>query len=250
MVKRSRLPVLVLLFLVLGGSNAFAWFGDGWLEKLSGPGPFTGWSADVRLVCIGAPPGEADASEIASGPDAPIGWKITVPNDINRRMWLTPVGCHFLGRDRPRLELGVQYAWMSSDSDDNPLDYSDRPDVASLDKAVRMRPLLLTADVRVHRLLDLGLAIGHTSFSSPSDAFSDFGRTTFQPARVTVRPLSILSDDARLTEMVSLRFDATLFVGGFTGEDFGARPGSFNEPGELLWGWRVLIDPSTIFWRR
>jgi hypothetical protein len=69
----------------------------------------------------------------------------------------------------------------------------------------------------------------------------------FQPLRVTSRPLSAFSRDRR-AEAVQLRFDTTLFAGGYSDADFGARQGTFNEPGELVWGWAVIVDASAFLW--
>jgi hypothetical protein len=228
-------------------SPAYAWFGDGWLEKLSGPGPFRGWSVDARLLCL-SKRSPATGTQIDSG-DA-IGWNATFPKELNAGVWFTPLGCHFLDRDQSRLEFGFEYSRMTSDGSDNPLDYTHRPSLVAADKGVDMSSFTITAEVRVNRVLDVGVAAGRATFRSPGDVFDDLPKGVFQPVRVTVRPLGGLTDRNRFADFLTVRVDATKFNGGFRDEEFGARPGTFNEPGELVWGWRVLVDAGTLFWLR
>jgi hypothetical protein len=244
-IRTASVPLVSVLCLVWA-SPAYAWFGDGWLEKLSGPGPFRGWSGDVRLFCFAARSQSPGTTAIA--PDDAAGWHATFPKDPSAGFWFTPLGCHFLDRDQPRLEFGVQYAAMSSDAGDNPLDYSHRPDVSDAEKGVDLSLFLITADVRVNRVLDVGASAGWSTFRSPDDVFPDLPKLAFQPVRVTVRPFSALAARSRFADLLSVRVDATRFNGGFRDEEFGARRGTYNEPGELVWGWRVLVDLGTLFW--
>jgi hypothetical protein len=264
MTGRTRLLSLVVLCWMLGVSDAFAWFGGGWLEKLSGPGPFTGWSVDVRPLCIagpppaatpggppppGAPPPGAAPPSTAIPDDGKFPWNVTW--EISDRAWFGLFGCQFLDRDRPRLEVGVQFDSMSAAGSNNQLDYSHRPDVASLDKGVDLWTLMVSADVRVHRLLDVGLGIGRGRFTSTSDGlFDSLPKATFQPLRVTFRPLALLTAKHRAAELVAVRLSGTQFLDGFRDEEFGARPGTFSDPGELVLGWQVTVDVGALVWRR
>jgi hypothetical protein len=119
-----------------------------------------------------------------------------------------------------------------------------------VDTSVKLRTWAITFDFRVNRVLDVGVGAGRASFKPGADAglFTDFGRGMVQPLRVTVRPLAAVSDE-KILQALTLRFDATKFAGGFTAEDFGARPGTFNEPGEILWNWSAVVDLGAILWR-
>jgi hypothetical protein len=57
--NRSLVAVAVVLMTMLTPTNALAWFG--WLDSLTGPGPFWGLLFDVRAVCFG----ERVSSELA-----------------------------------------------------------------------------------------------------------------------------------------------------------------------------------------
>jgi hypothetical protein len=251
---------MTVLALCLGGlflsTPAYAWLGDGWLEKLSGPGPFRGLNVDLRLLCFATPDSQAPRARgersIAEVWNAnAIGKAGTIPNDNpDARAWITLFGCHFLRRDEPRLELGFEYRRMSAKGEENLLDYSHRPGVTPQDEDVRFNSFTLTANLRVNRIVDVGAAIGRGSFSSPANLFGSFSKLVFQPLRVTVRPLSTVMRDSRLVEALLIRGEGTMFKGGFTDVEFGARPGSFSDPGEIVWGWSIIFDVSTLFWAR
>jgi hypothetical protein len=235
----------VCLLLVLTPAPAHAIIGGGWLERLSGPGPFKGLSLDLRLLCMAAPP-ERDLPEITARLDAEsLGSKLTYPRE-NATIWLTGAGCHFLPQDQPRLQLGLEFAALGSS--DNVLDYSNRGDLTQAQKKVNLKNFFITADIRVNRVLDVGAAFGRGWFSSAEDTFPSFSRTVTQPMRLTTRPLSVLSDDRRL-EVLEVRFDATRFHGAFTAEDFGANPGTYREPGEIIWTWAIRADIGALLWR-
>jgi hypothetical protein len=169
-----------------------------------------------------------------------------MPQRKNAGVWLSPLACHFINSKDPRLEVGIQYSWL--DSSDNALDYSQRS-IPSGGTKVELNVMLFTADLRVNQVLDVGAAIGSGSFSSSSGLFDDFSRAVYQPLRVTTRPLSAFIDD-RWAEVLQIRFDGTKFKDGFRAEDFGARPDSYNDPGEIVWAWAVKLDITPFLWRR
>jgi hypothetical protein len=220
--------------------------GRGWLERLSGPGPFDGIAIDARLLCLAETPrARARGGEISLDGES-IGARLTYPRDIESRVWFTPAGCHFLNRDQTRIQIGVDIGFL--DSKRNVLDYSHRPDVSEDDRQVNLNVLMLTADLRVNRMLDVGAAIGGGFFSSRRDVFPSFSRMVSQPMRLTTRPAAAVFD-SRWAEVVVVRFDGTKFHGTFTDEDFGARPGTFIEPGEIIWNWSIQFDLGAVLWR-
>ena len=238
--KAAVVAAVAMLLLVMP-RPAYALWGGGWLERLSGPGPFWGQVVDYRFLCVAAP----DAKDQSSTSDPPPGKALT--KELDSRVWLTGAGCYFLAPDDKRFEVGVDFGFLKSSS--NVLDYSNRPGLTDDDKDVGLRTFSITADFRVNRVLDVGAAIGRASFRSPdSNLFPSFSRTMSQPVRLTVRPLAILSNSRR-AEAVVLRFDATKFHGTFTADDFGAAPGSFTEPGEITWAWSIRFEPLAFLWR-
>jgi hypothetical protein len=253
--KAAFVPLVLCLF---APRPAHAWLGDGWIEKLSGPGPFRGFSVDLRLICLASPDAPPDVTFAPAGEktitamlsDNAIGRAGTFPQRANAGAWVTVFGCHFLTRDEPRLELGFQYSRLKGKGDENLLDYSHRPGVTPQDEDVLLNSFMLTADLRINRVFDVGAAIGRGSFSSPSNLFGSFSKLVFEPIRITVRPLSPVLRKSRLVEALLIRGEGRMFKGGFTDADFGARPGSFSEPGEIVWGWSLVFDVSTLFWAK
>jgi hypothetical protein len=243
--QKTAVVVATLLLLVIGPRPALALWGGGWLERLSGPGPFWGNVFDERFLCVTLPGKDADAEAVLKDNE----WGQRLTRKLGDRAWLTVAGCQFLNTSRndPRLEVGVDFGFLKSS--ENVLNYANRPGLSEGDKEVGLRTFALTADIRVNRVLDVGASIGRASFRSPeSGLFQDFSRTVAQPLRVTVRPLAFLSESSR-TEAFVMRFDATKFFGTFTAEDFGALPGSFTEPGEINWAWSFRVDPLALIWR-
>lgn len=240
MPRRSTVLACVCLLWIVSATPAYAWFGDGWVEKLSGPGPFKGFTADVRVLCLAIP-----EARIAK----PQGFGERLRMEVNDRMSISPAGCHYLQRDAPRVEIGFQYSRFWTDTEGNLLDYGHRPEVASLDRGVTMGLWMATADIRVNSMVDVGTAFGRARFGSPDQVFDDFGKWEFDPVRVSLRPMAPLSTQA-WTEILNLRFEGKWFIGGFDDEDFGARPDTFNEPGEIVWGWSIVADFGPLLWQR
>ena len=240
--------ICVCLLGLLVPSPAYALFGSGWLERLSGPGPFSGWAVHPKFLCLTTPM-ETDERSSARDNLGRHEWtrRLVYPSDAEARVYGSVIGCGFLHPEQPRLEVGLERGWM--ESTDNVLDYSNFP-LTDEQREVKLRTLMITADMRINRMLDVGVAIGRASFSPGSDhaLFNDFTRTASQPLRVAARPLAAFSKDRR-AEAIVLRFDATKFHGGFTAEDFGANPGTYNEPGEIVWGWSIRVDPLALLWR-
>jgi hypothetical protein len=249
-VRVARAFVLVLGCLLVTPAAAHAQFGRGWLERLSGPGPFTGLTVEARFLCLTAPrsdePAETREVEQITETLKQAGGSLTYPKVGNGPVWMTGLGCHFLKQDRPRFEIGLQYS--SLHSNDNVLDYSDRDSLSQADLEVDLTTFMVTADIRVNRVLDVGAAIGRASFSSDTELFPSFSRTMYQPMRLTTRPLAAFWSSAKAGVLL-VQFDGTRFKGAFTAEDFGAVPGTYREPGEMNWTWSVKIDFTTLFWQ-
>jgi hypothetical protein len=153
-------------------------------------------------------------------------------------------GCNFLDREEPRFEIGWQLATLQSKQ--NLLEYEAS---APANRDVNVRMLLVTGDIRVNRVLDVGAGWGIARFSAEDDAlFTPFDYYVSQPLRLTTRPLAVFLDQP-VWEFVTVRFDATKIHGVFTDTQFGARPGTYSEAGELVWNWAVILDLGAVLWR-
>jgi hypothetical protein len=244
-----RVICLVVLFAV-DAPAAHAWIGGGWLERLSGPGPFTGVVIDYRVLCLAAPSPDQEKEIAGTLTGNRAADMVTFPlGQRGTRAWLTVLGCHFLPPDEPRVEIGIQYSRLVADAKNNLLDYSHRPEAAGLDREVRLGIFLATADLRVNRVLDIGAALGRATFSSPSGLFPDLQKWVFQPLRLTTRPLAAMTRNRRLAGLAMIRLDGMRLNGGVRDEELGARPETFREPGEIVWTYSFIVDVSSLFWK-
>ena len=233
------------LLSLLTPAQSEAIIGRGWLERLSGPGPFTGETYGQRFLCVSRPAKTDDVEVARKSFDSSFGRYLTL-SDPEGRFHAGLVGCNFLPRDKPLLEIALQLSRLKST--ENLLDYSSLPEQA--DREVRVRLFMVTADVRVNRALDVGTAFGIARFSPDTDVafFDGFSRGVWQPLRLSMRPLAAVIPE-RKWEAFTIRLELNHVPAGFTDRDFGARAGTFNEPGELLWNWWVGVDVGTFFWK-
>jgi hypothetical protein len=170
--------------------------------------------------------------------------RFVLPDAPNKRVYFSLFGCSFLDRDEPRLEVGWQLETLRSN--ENLLEYDES---APSDRRVKARLLLITGDLRINRVLDVGAGWGKARFSAEDAAlFNPFSYYVSQPLRLTTRPLATFLHD-RGWESVTVRFDATKIHGVFRDEQFGARPGTYSEAGELVWNWSIIVDVGAILWR-
>jgi hypothetical protein len=247
-VRRKGIVVAAAFLVALGlPAPAHALWGGGWLERLSGPGPFRGQVWDQRLLCVTL----KDKAKEAAGALQSDGWTERLTPIRKGRVWFGFAGCSALDldhpkipeqknaeRNSPRLEIGFDLELLHST--DNVLSYNQS---ASGPADVGLRMFTATLDVRVNRVVDVGTAFGGAWFRSTGGTpFDSFSKGVWQPMRMTVRPLAFAVDDRR-AEVLSLRFEATKFSGTFTAEEFGADPGTFREPGEITWAWSIRVDP-------
>jgi hypothetical protein len=93
--------------------------------------------------------------------------------------------------------------------------------------------------------IEIGVGAGILWFSGP--AFESFSRGFFEPVRIDVKPLALASEliargHPEWTEVLSVRAGAIVTPHGFSAEDFGAVPGTFQTSREVLRTFAVFID--------
>jgi hypothetical protein len=211
-----RRTLLLLLAIVLGApaDRAEAW---GWLEKLSGPGPF---------VARPLP-------------------RINAPIFCFERDW-TPhlLTCEGSGTDADEVagHFNVEISrWVSLE---NAL-FGGRADDEEFE--VRILQVAPNFMLRVHPVVDVGVGIGFERFSGP--AFETFRRAALQPLRVSISPVRAFADN-RWSRVLRIDAGVTRIFGEFTADDF-CSPGrcnpnlvdrGFRAEGEYLFHYGVVID--------
>jgi hypothetical protein len=253
--RRRRLALVTTGVVLAIAAPAQAWWGDGWIEKLSGPGRFqSNWRTFApRLICIGPPPMETSSTEYQT---EVVGTSMLGNFSVDK--WARQVGnvrfgvtCHPLPPSKPRMEVGVSNDWFHSTN--NGLPYSS--EVMDARKRVDLRLMVFTADVRLNRVLDVGAGWGpgflnrfksHVDDEAPGPAlFSTFHRAVVEPVRINFRPLALAGAN-RPFEWMVLRLNGNVFLGDMTAQDFGAT-GTFRSNHEWLWSWGIILDFTSMF---
>jgi len=215
---RRPLAGALLLLLSFGVGNAEAQWWAGWLDRLSGPGRFTGQGIFVEFLCYG--------EKRISSPDA---HELFV--DLN------------CSKARPgtwRATIGFETAWYTSG--DNPLTYAGDP--SNDMKQVTLRTLVPTVDFAPTAWIEVGAGIGIAWFDG--ELFGTTSKLMIEPIRLTLKPLTLVFSDfderRSALGILQLRFQATTFPGGFDAADFGAVPGSWRVGTELLKSYSIVLD--------
>jgi hypothetical protein len=215
----ARKVVLAVLFAMAcaGVERAEAQGLRGWIDRLSGPGPFEGYGVLVEPVCYGVPQ--------IPPPQDPVDRNLTLLGDCDRQHW--------------RLDLGVEVSFYHANR--NPLSYPDDP--PNERREVDLRMVVPYVDLVPRPWIELGAGLGVAWFSG--DLFDTNATLVIQPVRATVKPLVLLFGDKNpALTVLQLRGLLTIFPGGFDATDFGAEPGSWSVGTEVLPSWQIVIDAS------
>lgn len=216
---RRRATIAVLAGVWLLSARAPAEANWGWLEKLSGPGPFAAQLPGLNfpLVCI--------------------------REDYSRDLFFCDEGA----RGRPRGHVSLEFQrWESRE---NGLFPADPRGALGEVRILDFRPNLM---IRLHDAVDVGVGAGFHRFSGP--AFDAFFKMSVEPMRVSLAPF-VLFGDADWLRIAKIEVGVTRFLGEFTNEDFCSPPACsialtrpFSAEGELLWRSTFVLDFSALVW--
>lgn len=229
-----RAGLLMLLIWAALPSDAAAALG--WIEKLSGPGPFIGWQVNVPFACYVFNDQSTTAQEqpgSASG---------------SRERFRIDYDCVSRARRQRSIKFAIDIGRLSSKENELPypgIDQRQKP-------GVNLLVLIPSASYSfgeyrdtMGNFLDVGAGIGAVRLSDEQDFFETFWRPAFQPVRLTLRPISLVKGDLRW-EFLEIALNATILGGELTAADFGAA-GSFQESNELLLNWGIRVDLYKLF---
>jgi hypothetical protein len=220
MTKARVLALLALLVLWPTPAHAAKGFW-GWLEELSGPGPFNGPVAAMSLKCW---------HDDESRPCRPLkGHNRDVSNrnaEINQT-------------------FDISVGWLRSGNNPRFKDLvgsvNDSPDNYRNVTVVPVSGLFL---FRPHRSVDIGPGAGVLLFFG--DDVDAKPRLVLIPVSATWKPL--LSTEwlrahwGRVGRVVNLEFQASYITKGFTGADFGSTVTAYKPVREVLGTWGISID--------
>ncbi len=207
-----------------------------WLEKLSGPGDFSGYELNVKVFChydtVAAPPDTTrfavpismpclfksagkseDATTAAETVDRNKG-KTLHPNVVKSKTDGT-----FLDLSRRIDAIGVGVSYLRGAGD---LEYPSTDE--HVDRTVQLWAIEAFYDHRWTQRLDLGVATGANIFVVPEA--DTFVRWSAEP-RVTLKLFDLRKGDT-YAGSATLRIGALFLFGRFEDEDFGAIPGTYR----------------------
>lgn len=202
---KQLITVLAMAVVFGAPQQALAWpRWMGWLEELSGPGPFTGIRLGVEVACI---------------PDQPNEPLLALsPRDVCTR----PL------RDGEPLPV-LLFEFSRYASKENQLFPSDPRSDFNQVKITSFEPSLM---VPINNVVFVGAGVGLQRFSG--DAFATFFRASVH-GNLRVLPLAGVGN-VRLQRLIVLSWVPTLVFPGYDWEDFGAAPQEFSEDVDWLTG--------------
>jgi hypothetical protein len=215
MIRIAIRPVFLgALFLALSARPASAGLGDwlGWLEEMSGPGPFHGPTVSFdRLACWSEPASGGRVERVAFADHAD-----PCRNGADRE------------RRHVRVYLSVELAHFTSSR--NVLAREPEAD----DSQVGLTRLNALVFARVAQGVEVGGGLGINRFSGQGASGQDFGFTRLTlPLRVRVRPGMWVAPESRWSRLVHLSVGFDRLPSTFDAADFGQQ-GTFHEEGESL----------------
>jgi len=246
---------LLVLILVMGVTQPAEAGLFGWIERLSGPGPFYAVGFPFPVACRGLRDSSekqirnelAELLDVMFPPvlvkDDPTKEELAkkirqdriheAVRSVTPRSWFPAWNCRGADRHGAYLIFGWDFLYLWTHST-NPATATKEP--------VRAWSIVPYIDVRLNQFVELGLGFGFTHFYGP--AFGCFTRPTFEPLRVTFKPIAAISR-GKYAEFVQARMTATTF-GKIRSSDFDNSVESFTDSGHWTWGAMVMLDFSRV----
>jgi hypothetical protein len=175
----------------------------GFLEELSGPGPFTGIRLDLLVLCMPEP--SEQAPRVAWGSSRECGAATDVP------------------------EIVVEYSRYASDKNDL---FPEEPESDFAKVKITSLEGSLLYPLGSGEVVFVGGGVGIQRFSG--DAFGSFYRPALL-GNLRIYPLGQL-DNPRLKRFIAFSWVPTLIFPGYDWQDFGAPQGTFSESVDMLTG--------------
>jgi hypothetical protein len=208
--------VLIMIAVLLCPTQAHAARGFwGWLEELSGPGPFKGGAYAQPVACV----------------------------DKNGRLtacWRTKID-----DNTPRIPQTLVVSAGVFNSGDRPR-FDDLP-AADADNRGNVRLLAVSGlyVLRVHRSLDLGAGAGFVRLSGAR--FDPFYKLVLTPFNGSFAPLALASSH-RYARILRFEYDKSFVPQGFKGADFDNLRTGFDSGPEFITRYGIVIDFGALFW--
>jgi len=215
------------------GAQGVGW--RGWLDRLSGPGEFSGGELSIQVFCGGVPKPDKEQPKDSALPDRKWGGV-----DVACNGKLDSAMVKGQRKDLWRVAVGFEFGQSSSAY--NPLEYEGRGPGDG--PVVTLRTLVSAVDFAPNAWLEVGAGGGVGQFSTAG--FGTTWKPLVQPLRISVRPVALLVRGRNQRPLgvgiLQLKFALTSFPGGFDAADFGAVPGSWQVGTEVLKSFTIVLD--------
>jgi hypothetical protein len=206
---RTRLSLLVMSVVLLWPGHAHAASFWGWLEELSGPGPFRGWGHTQPVACL--------------------------DREDNRLEWCWQTKEE---KDASKIPQTLKVSIGVFNSDDGPR-FNDLPET-DVDNRGRVRLVFVTG-LYVFRLgpLDIGPGAGFMRLSGAG--FDPFYKLVLTPINASFAPFAFKSKSGR-ARFLRLELDQSFVPQGFTGSDFNNSRTTFDSGPEFITRAAIVVD--------
>ena len=213
---RTRLLLMMIALLAWPGQAHAARGFWGWLEELSGPGPFTGiFVTSVTVACAG-------------GQATRLGSCVDTRRDVStiRRTLVVRIGVFDSG-DGPR--------------------FTDLPETdADNQGKVRLTAVTGLYLFRLHPSFDIGTGLGFVNLSG--EGFDSFYKLVLTPVNASFAPFALKWPESRYARLLRLELDNSFVPQGFTGADFNNSRTKFDSGPEFLTRAAIVLDATALFW--
>jgi hypothetical protein len=246
--QKMRLLFLIgLLALSPSPAEASGWWG--WLEELSGPGPFKGTPPlDLSLTVFC---GRAAGENTKRGD---MRWCLR-PGNLKKNpfenLW-TPPESDKSNSSKITRGIDLRYFRLASDADKS-LFPADSP---ADKRAVSVNIVEVLYFLRPYPALDVGVGAGWIHFSGDGltagpNSFQEFStsRMTLTPVHLALTPAALSPKSPPVLKMFRLEFEEKYITRGFAGADFGDTVTAFSADGELRSSWRIAVDLGVFFFK-
>ncbi len=213
---RTRVLLMIMTAVLLSPTPAYAARGFwGWLEELSGPGPFRGGAVSLTVACT-----EGASNRLKS--------------------------CVPTRRDVSGIRRTVMVRIGVFDSDDGPR-FNDLPETDA-DNQGRVRLSYVTGLYlfRLHRSFDIGPGVGFVRLSG--DGFDPFYKVVLTPMNASFTPFALKWEKSRYARILRLELDNSFIPQGFKGADFNNSRTKFDSGPEFITRAVVVLDVTALFW--
>jgi hypothetical protein len=240
-IKRIRIAVGLLVCLFGLSSVARAGFID-LIDELSGPGPFIGYGAEIRVYCTGV---ENESGKAQPLPDFWTTGKFkSVKKGLSYSRCLTN---ELPTSQRPSISIDLAFSYSHSFhfGSSDPANIKDTTvSIYSLAPSIWWNPIPPVA---------VGTGLGIDTFRGAQ--FSTFSRLYLNPVKVELKPFAFAKHQnyehwfSNPASWFTIRADYLLFPKGFDAQDFGST-GTFHTEHESIPRVTILFDLGQWSWLR